>query len=96
MINSLKILTILGILEGISYLTLLGVCMPLKYIFEIPEPTSFVGMGHGLLFIAYCAFVIFVSFEYKWSYTMTFWALLASVLPFGTFVAERRIFRLYA
>ena len=96
MINNLKILTILGIVEGISYLALLGVCMPLKYIFEIPEPTSVVGMAHGILFIAYCAFVIIVSSEYKWSHSVTFWALLASVLPFGTFVADKRIFRQYA
>ena len=93
MINNLRILSILAILEGISFLALLGVCMPLKYIFEIPEPTSIVGMAHGVLFIAYVAFVIIVSFEYKWSYSTTFWALLASILPFGTFVADKRIFK---
>jgi integral membrane protein len=95
-INNLKILSILGILEGISFLMLLGVCMPLKYVFDIPEPTSAVGMAHGLLFIAYCAWVIIVSTKYKWPTTETLWALLASVLPFGTFVAEKRIFQQYA
>lgn len=96
MINNLKILSILGILEGISYLMLLGICMPLKYGLDIPEPTSLVGMVHGLLFIAYCAWVIIVSNEHKWSHVKTLWALLASVLPFGTFIADKRIFRQYA
>ena len=47
--NNLKILSILGVLEGISYLLLLGVCMPLKYGFDMPEPTSIIGMAHGVL-----------------------------------------------
>lgn len=94
--NNLKILSLLGFLEGVSYLMLLGACMPLKYIYEIPEPTSVVGMAHGLLFIAYCAWVIIVASEFKWSNKMTFWALIASVLPFGTFVADKKIFRQFA
>jgi len=94
--NNLKILSFLGILEGISYLMLLGICMPLKYGFDIPEPTSVVGMAHGLLFIAYCAWVIIVSSSYKWSNVETLWALLASILPFGTFIADKKIFSQYA
>ena len=94
--NNLKILSLLGILEGISFLALLGVCMPLKYIYEIPEPTSVIGMAHGLLFIAYCAWVIIVASEFKWSNTETVLSLLASILPFGTFVADKKIFKQYA
>ena len=86
-------LRIAGFLEGISYLVLLCICMPLKYIGGIPEPTSFVGMAHGIIFIIYCVFVMVVMVKYKWSLMKTFWALLASVLPFGTFVADVRIFR---
>jgi len=86
-------LRITGFLEGISYLVLLGICMPLKYIGGIPEPTFFVGMAHGILFIIYCVLVMVVMIKYKWNLMKTFWALLASVLPFGTFVADVRIFR---
>lgn len=96
MINNIKVLSFLGALEGLSYLVLLGICMPLKYLFDIPGPTSVIGMAHGLLFIAYCGWVLIATSEHKWSQAMTFWALLASVLPFGTFVAERRIFRHFA
>ena len=55
-----------------------------------------VGMAHGFHFIAYCVWVIIVSSTYKWSYVETFWALLASILPFGTFVADKKIFSQYA
>ena len=86
-------LRIAGFLEGTSFLVLLGVCMPLKYIWGIAEATYFVGMAHGILFIIYCGLVIVVMIKHKWSLMKTFWALLASVLPFGTFVADVRIFR---
>ena len=96
MINNLKFLSFLGILEGISFLVLLGICMPLKYIYNIPEPTSVTGMAHGLLFMAYCAWVLIVANDYKWTQSEIFWALVASVLPFGTFMADKRIFKQYA
>jgi integral membrane protein len=94
--NNLRILSFLGLLEGISFLVLLGICMPLKYIFEIPEATSLVGMAHGILFMAYCAWVLIVASELKWPKKETALALVASILPFGTFVADKKIFKLYA
>ena len=86
-------LRLLGLLEGISYLLLLGICMPLKYFLDIPEPTFWVGLAHGILFTAYCLWVLIVAFQKKWSLLNTFFALIASVLPFGTFVADARLFR---
>jgi integral membrane protein len=89
----LGILRLIGLLEGISYLLLLGVCMPLKYMFDMPEYTRPVGMAHGVLFVGYCILVLIVAFQKKWSFVTVFWALLASLLPFGTFVADKKIFR---
>ena len=91
--RSLNILRITGLLEGISYLLLLGVCMPLKYLAEIHAPNKIVGMAHGLLFVLYCLLVILNKSTFKWSLTTTFWALIASILPFGTFVADAKIFK---
>jgi len=91
--KNLSRLRIIGIAEGISFLLLLGVCMPLKYILMIPGPTFFVGLAHGVLFVVYCFGVLFVARELKWSILTTLLALVASVLPFGTFVADRKIFR---
>ncbi|MBO3697700.1 DUF3817 domain-containing protein [Roseivirga sp. E12] len=91
--KSLKTLRLLAVLEGISYLLLVGICMPLKYIFEIPEPTYPLGLAHGVLFVAYCIFVLIVTLEKKWSFKTMMLAGVASLLPFGTFVADKRIFK---
>lgn len=91
--NNLSILRIVGLSEAISYLLLLGVCMPLKYLMDIPEPTFFVGMAHGILFVAYCFYVLLVAYQFRWSFVTTGLALLASILPFGPFVADRKIFK---
>ena len=83
----------LAYLEGISFLLLIGIGMPLKYFYEMPKPNLVIGMAHGLLFISYCVWVIIVMSERKWNLKKTFMALLASLLPFGTFVADAKIFR---
>lgn len=88
----LKTLKLLAILEGISYLLLLGICMPLKYWLNIPEPTYPVGLAHGVLFVLYCSFVMFVARKYRWSMWKTFLALMASLFPFATFVADKKLF----
>lgn len=85
-------LRLLAILEGISYL-LFGVTMPLKYGYDLPGPNYVVGMAHGLLFIAYNIFVLYNAYRLRWGWQNTFWSGLASLLPFGTFVADARIFK---
>jgi len=86
------VLRLLAILEGISYLGLF-ITMPIKYILEEGMPNKIVGMAHGVLFIAYCAMVYYVNTEVKWDKKANFWAYLASLLPFGTFVADAKIFK---
>lgn len=90
--DNLTILRVLGFIEGLSYLILLGICMPLKYLMDMPGPTRYIGLAHGILFVAYCIWVVLVAYEKKWSLVTTFWALFASLIPFGTFVADKRIF----
>lgn len=90
--KSLKMLRLLAVLEGISYLLLVGICMPLKYLFDIPEPTHPIGLAHGVLFVAYCLLVLIVTLKYKWSFKTMMLAGIASLLPFGTFVADKKIF----
>lgn len=90
--TSLGQLRILGFLEGCSYL-LFAITMPLKYAMEMPGPNKVVGLIHGVLFIAYCSWVIYVANELKWTKEKTFWALLASIIPFGTFIADKKLFR---
>ena len=93
MTKSLQILRWLALLEGISYLLLLGIGMPLKYLYAMPMPNYIIGMAHGVLFVGYCLYVLLVGMEKKWSLLTMFWAFLASLIPFGTFVADHRIFK---
>ncbi len=86
-------LRLLAFLEGLSFLLLLGVGMPLKYIYEMPMPNLYIGMIHGVLFIVYSVWVIIVKLELNWSVSKTLWALLAGFLPCGTFVADKKYFR---
>ena len=88
-------LRLLGLLEGISFLLLLGICVPLKYVAGIPEPVSVVGMAHGILFIAYVLWVFIATSEYNWNFKTVGYSIVAAVLPFGTFVADKKIFKLH-
>ena len=84
----LKNLTIAGYLEGTSFLLLLGIAMPLKYMLGIPEAVQYVGMAHGVLFIAYILMLLIATSKIK----MPLWAMpagvLGSFLPFGPFIFD--------
>jgi integral membrane protein len=82
----------LAVAEGISYL-LLGITVPLKRIYNIPEPNFIVGSIHGVLFIAYCIILLVLMIDLKWSFKKGFILFLASLIPFGTFLAERKYLR---
>jgi integral membrane protein len=86
-------LRIIALLEGISFLLLLGIAMPLKYMAGQPGAVRMVGMAHGLLFILYVFYVIRIQADVKWSVKQTVLALVASVVPFGTFYADAKLFR---
>ena len=90
--STLGFLRIFSLLEGISYL-LLPLTMWMKYSFEMGMPNKIVGMVHGFLFIGYCILVYLVNQEQKWSISTNFWAYVASLIPFGTFVADAKIFK---
>ncbi len=81
---------ITAILEGVSYLMLFGLTMPLKYLADMPEPNKFVGYAHGFLFIAYVILAIMFWMEKKWSFKKGAIILVASLLPFGTFYIDHK------
>ena len=91
--TSLGRLRIVAIAEGVSFLLLLFITFPMKRLMGIPEPNFVVGMAHGLLFIAYVGMVLQMKFEKDWGWKKTFLAWGASIVPFGTFIADKRLFR---
>lgn len=88
--SNLKTFKLLAITEGISYL-LFGLTMPLKYVYEIPQPNYFVGMAHGVLFLGYCIYAVLVAQQQKWQFGKTLLVLAASLFPFATFVVDAKI-----
>lgn len=88
----LKLLKYTAILEGVSLLLLFGIAMPLKYWVGEPWAVEVVGMAHGLLFIAYIILVFVLGIIRKWKFTIISLSMLASVVPFGTFYAEKKWF----
>ncbi|WP_350291323.1 DUF3817 domain-containing protein [uncultured Croceitalea sp.] len=86
----LKIFRATAILEGISYLLIFGLTMPLKYWAEIGEPNKVVGMAHGILFILFVVLAGIVCWERKWSIKRFVIFFIASLLPFGTFYIDKK------
>jgi integral membrane protein len=92
--NSPKVrLRAVGIAEGLSYLVLLFIGVPLKRLGGHPEVVQIVGPIHGLLFVLYVLTVIQAKTEYGWPLGKTLLSLLASIIPGGTFYADHKIFR---
>lgn len=77
-----------GLIEGVSFLLLLGVAMPLKYLYEMPIAVSIVGAIHGFLFIWYCIVLWFAKTEQHWSCGKAVLLFCAAVVPLGPFIAE--------
>ena len=87
----IKPLRILGNIEGVSYLLLLGVAMPMKYYFEMPMAVKIVGMAHGVLFVAYCLLLALCLKRFNWTLKFGAYLFIATLIPFGTFVTDRKL-----
>ena len=80
-----------GLAEGISFLILLGVAMPLKYLAGRPEAVRIVGSAHGVLFVVYVLFVLLAARLRKWPGALVGMALVAAVMPLGPFWFDRKL-----
>jgi integral membrane protein len=87
----LKTLRFVGVLEGISFLLLLGYAMPLKYYWDDPLAVQQIGMAHGVLWILYVALAGWGQLEGRWRMQTTAWLVMASLLPAGPFIADFKI-----
>ena len=90
-IASLRRLRVIGLLEGTSFLLLLGIAMPLKYLAGLPEMVRVVGWAHGLLFVLFIVAVFDAARRFAWPAGRVAQALAASVVPFGTFLLDTRL-----
>ena len=87
----IKILRILGNVEGVSYLLLLFIAMPLKYAYDMPMAVKITGMAHGVLFVAYCMVLALCMKKFSWKLSFGVYLFIATLIPFGTFVTDRKL-----
>lgn len=89
--SSISIFRKVAVAEGISYLLLLFVAMPLKYFADMPLGVKYTGWAHGLLFVLYAATLVLAWQEQKWKFGKAVLIFLASLLPFAPFVVDRKL-----
>ena len=80
-----------GLAEGVSFLTLLCIAMPMKYFMGMPEVVRVAGSIHGALFLLYIVLLATLHVRQRWSLTFSLYALVASVIPCGTFILDRHL-----
>lgn len=84
---------VVAFLEGLSYLLLLFVAVPIKYGLENETYVKILGMPHGLLFVVYLILAYLIKDNMNWTTKEFLIVLVASIIPFGTFFIERKYFR---
>ncbi len=84
-------LRLVGMLEGASFLLLLGVAMPLKYALGLPMAVKVVGWLHGLLFVGFVYALSVAAAEASWSFKRVVTVFLSGLVPFGPFLMDRRL-----
>jgi integral membrane protein len=88
MINRFRVT---AVLEGWSFIILLFIAMPVKYLLGWPYLVKYIGWAHGILFVAYSFLWLQCVIQYKWKFKFAAWAMLASFIPFGTFILDKQL-----
>ncbi len=91
--NPVRFLRRIGRIEGLSFLLLLGVAMPLKYAAGKPLAVKLLGWAHGVLFVIFCAALLQTMRVAGWPLGRAALFFLAGLLPFGPFLLDRRLKR---
>jgi len=89
--NTLVTFRKIAVAEGISYVLLVFIAMPLKYWAGIPEAVKYTGWAHGLLFVLYGVLLIMAWQEYKWNFKKAALIGLASLIPFAPFWVDKKL-----
>jgi len=89
--REIKLLRKIGIAEGYSFVVLLFIAMPLKYMYQMPMAVKYTGWAHGFLFVAYLSLAYYVKVLNNQPFRRVIYALLAALIPFGAFVYDRQL-----
>ena len=89
---TLKTFRVISLLEALSFVILLLVAMPIKYILGNPELVRIVGMAHGILFVLYILGAFVFKNKLNWSNQILGVVILCSIIPLGPFYVDRKYF----
>jgi integral membrane protein len=89
--HPVALLRLAGVIEGISFLLLLFVAMPLKYLLDYPMAVRVVGSVHGLLFVGFGMALFRAHFERSWPIARSAAVFGASLIPFGFLLIDRML-----
>lgn len=95
-IHPLRFLRIMGILDGVSLITLLFIAMPLKYFADLPMFVTVVGSIHGGIFVLYLIAIVIVQLRIQWQIGWSFVAVLVAFIPFANFIFELKLKKMQA
>jgi integral membrane protein len=89
--NDIRLLRKIGFAEGLSFIALLCIAMPLKYWYQMPLAVKYTGWAHGLLFVGYTAMAFYIKETRNQPFIRFLYAFVAALIPFGTFVYDRQL-----
>jgi integral membrane protein len=89
--RDLQLMRTLGMAEGVSFIVLLCIAMPLKYYYQMPAMVTYTGWAHGLLFVVYVMLAYYVKETRHQPFIKVVYAIVAALVPFGTFVYDRQL-----
>lgn len=89
--NPIALLRRIAFWEAISFLVLLGIAMPLKYLAGMPMAVKAFGWMHGVLFVSLCVVLLQTMLMAKWSLGRGALIFAAALIPFGPFLVDRRM-----
>lgn len=95
-IHPIRFLRIMGVLDGISLITLLFIAMPLKYLADLPMFVTWNGSIHGGIFVLYFLSIVIVQLRIQWSIGWSLIAVLVAFIPFGNFIFELQLKKMEA
>jgi len=90
MFSLFNVFRVISFLEGLSYILLLFIATPIKYLANDPQYVKILGMPHGLLFMLYIILAFMLKQENKWIKENFKKVMLASIIPFGTFYLDHK------
>lgn len=89
--SQIRLFRMVALAEGISFLTLLFIAMPMKYFMDMPEVVRVVGSIHGGLFLLYVGLLSAIHVRQRWPFMFSLYAFVASIIPFGTFMLDKHL-----